>query len=130
MLQFEQIAALSNGTDIPNLIAQFVQYVADNIDHNIRTLDGNYTFHGMGMIAAITPGTKTSNPILRVKVTSGDIAMVGRVPIQYHREESFGMTEVMYQKLHDVKLQDPTAHLDILWKVPSCLDLQGRCGLE
>ena len=83
VLQFEQSAALSNGTDIPNFIAQFIQYVADNVDHNIRTLDGidTCTFHGMGMIAAVTPGTKTSNPILRVKVTCSDIAMVGRVPI-------------------------------------------------
>lgn len=65
------------------------------------------------MIATITPGTNTSNPILRVKVTSSDIAMVGRVPIQYHRKDSLGMTAVMY---HDMKAQDPTAHLDILWK--------------
>ncbi len=66
-----------------NFISQFVQYVADNVDHNIRTLDGNDIFHGMGMIAAVTPGTKKSNPILRVKVISRDIAMV---PIKYHRE--------------------------------------------
>ena len=42
--------------------------------------------------------------------------MVGRVPIQYHREESLGMTAVTYQKLYDMKAQDPTARLDILWK--------------
>ena len=86
MHQFERSAALSYGTDIPNFISQFVQYVADNVDHNIRTLDGNDTFHGMGMITAITPGTKKSNPILRMKVSSRDIAMVGQVPIKYHRE--------------------------------------------
>lgn len=57
--QFEENAALSHGTDIPNFESQFVQYVADNVDHNIRTLDGNDTFHGMGMIAAITPGTNS-----------------------------------------------------------------------
>ena len=68
------------------------------------------------MIAAITPGSMRSNPILRVKVTAKDIASVGRVPIQYHREESLGMTAVTYGKLHDMKASDPTAHLDILWK--------------
>ena len=66
--QFEQNAVLSYGTDIPNYSSQFVQYVADNVDHNIKTLDGNDTFHGMGMIAVITPKIKKSNPILRVKV--------------------------------------------------------------
>ena len=32
----------------------FTTFVADNFDHNIATLDGKGTFHGMGMIAAIT----------------------------------------------------------------------------
>lgn len=109
-------AALSHGTDIPGFTSQFFQYVADNVDHNIRTLDGKNTFHGMGMIAAVTPGSKKSNPILRVKVTAKDIASVGHVPVQYHREESLGMTAVTYGKLHDMKASDPTKHLDILWK--------------
>ena len=76
--------------DIPSFTpSQFVPYIiADNVDHNIRTLDGNDTFHGMGMIAAVTPGFKRSNPIIRVKVTAKDIASVGHVSIQYHREES------------------------------------------
>ena len=30
----------------------FTQFVADNFDHNVRTLDGLGTFHGMGIIAA------------------------------------------------------------------------------
>ena len=29
-----------------------VHFVADNVDHNIRTLDGLNTFHGMGIISA------------------------------------------------------------------------------
>ena len=57
--------------------SQFVQYVADNVDHNIRTLDGNNTFHGMGMIAAITPGVSKSKTIPRVNVTPKDIAAIG-----------------------------------------------------
>jgi hypothetical protein len=38
-----------------------VQYVADNADHNLCTLDGKGTFHGMGIIAAITPASKKEN---------------------------------------------------------------------
>ena len=33
----------------------FTQWVADNVDHNVATLDGLGTFHGMGMIAVSTP---------------------------------------------------------------------------
>ena len=35
-----------------------VLFAGDNVDHNIITLDGKGTFHGMGMIAALTPGRK------------------------------------------------------------------------
>jgi hypothetical protein len=52
-----------NGMGIPNFTDQFVQCVADNVDHNIRTLYSHGTFHGMGVIAAITPGTKPSKPV-------------------------------------------------------------------
>ena len=109
--RFEQNAVLSYGTNTPNYSSQFVQYVADNADHNIRTLDGNDTFHGMGMIAIVTPGTKNSNQILRVKVTP---AAVGRVPVYYHN--SVGMTAVVFEKLHNFRAEDPTAYLDVLWK--------------
>ena len=114
--QFEKNAVLSYGTDIPHYSSQFVQYVADNVDHNIRTLDGNDTFHGMGMIAIVTPGTKNNNQILRVKVTPQDIAAVGRVPVYYHREDSVGMNAVVFEKLHNFTAEDPTANLDVLWK--------------
>jgi len=30
----------------------FTHFIADNVDHNIRTLDGYGTFHGMGIVAA------------------------------------------------------------------------------
>ena len=52
--RFGQNAAADQGTDIPEHSSQFVQYAADNVDHNIRTLDGNNTFHGMGIIAMVT----------------------------------------------------------------------------
>ena len=37
----------------------FTQWVADNVDHNVATLDGEGTFHGMGIIAVSTPEDKT-----------------------------------------------------------------------
>ena len=114
--QFERNAVLSYGTDIPDYSSQFVQYVADNVDHNIRTIDGNNSFHGVGMIAAITPDVRKSNPMIRMKVTPKDVAAIGRVPIQYIREDSLGENILKYEKLHSFEAMDPTANLDILWK--------------
>ena len=81
--KYERSAAASHGTDIPGYTpGRFMQYIADNIDHNTRTLDGTGTFHGMGIIAAITPGTKTSKPAPNKVVTAG------RINIPHYQEPS------------------------------------------
>ena len=43
----EPLATLPNNS--------FVQWSADNVDHNLATLDGKGTLHGMGIIASVTP---------------------------------------------------------------------------
>ena len=67
------------------------------------TLDGHGTFHGMGIIAAVTPETSSVRSIPRVKVISLDVASIGKVQIRFHKEESCGMSAVTYQKLLDLK---------------------------
>ena len=48
----------------------FVQHVADNADHDTCTLDGKGTFHGMAIIAAITPGVQNLKVIVPRKKVS------------------------------------------------------------
>lgn len=47
----------------------FLQYVFDNADHNINTIDGRNTFHAMGVIEIATPLNlvKSSNRIEKLK---------------------------------------------------------------
>ena len=81
--KYERSAAVAQGTEIPGYTpGHFVQYSADNVDHDLRTLDGTGTFRGMGIIAAITPGTKATIPIPIRKVSAEDIAKVGRIEIR------------------------------------------------
>ena len=55
--KFEASAANANNTDINSFLTDmFIQYVADNVYHSLRTLDGHNTFHGMGLVACITLG--------------------------------------------------------------------------
>ena len=80
--KYKRSAAVAQGTEIPGYTpGQFVQYSADNVNHNLRTLDGTGTFHGMGIIASITPGTKATIPIPIRKVSVQDMAKVGRIEI-------------------------------------------------
>ena len=43
---------------IPNA---FTQWVADNVDHYVMTLDGLGSLHGMGIIAISTSSSATSS---------------------------------------------------------------------
>ena len=39
-----------------NLNGSFSQWSADNFDHNVCTVDGKSTLHGMGIVVSTTPG--------------------------------------------------------------------------
>ena len=112
---FNNNAALSQGTDIPSFNGKFAQYAADNVDHNTRTLDGHNTFHGMGMIAVVTPGTKHSRNVARRKVIPEEISATGKVEIHPCGPRQVNV-EIKYKDLVLVRAEDPTASLDILWK--------------
>ena len=60
VLRFEKNAADTAATDIlgENIDSGDVAilFVSDNVDHNILTIDGKGSFHGMGIIAPLTPG--------------------------------------------------------------------------
>ena len=42
---------------------KFTQFVADNVDHNVATLDGKGTFHGMGIISISTGTAQQSEDV-------------------------------------------------------------------
>ena len=65
VLNFERSAACFKGTDVL-ADEHFGMYVADNVDHNLRTLDGHGTFHGMGLIVAATPASNQRQVVTRI----------------------------------------------------------------
>ena len=115
-LLFKQNAAVEQGTCIPEYNGQFVQYVADNVDHNLRTIDGHNTFHGMGIIATVTPGTTVMNRAPRKKVCKQEIASAGRIDIVPPSHPRKAILEVKFNEAIIAKIEDPTATLDVLWK--------------
>ena len=92
--------------------------MSDNVDHNTQSLDGLNTFHGMGMIKAVTLGIKcTSRIILCVEVTAEYVA-VAKVDIHFYKNvERFNIN---YEKLSEISKDDNSRNTDILWKL-SCL---------
>ncbi len=78
VLRFEKNAA---DLAVPDMLVEDMDlldigllFAGDNVDHNILTLDGKGTFHGMGIIAALTPGRKKDRLIPRKNIANLDFA--------------------------------------------------------
>lgn len=102
-----------------NEASKFSQWVADNADVNICTIDGLSTFHSMGIIESVTPPPASTafNGIYRVSdVPSATVlGRYGNVPIhifEKHHESGHAKMETKPIKNLDPIL--PTAS-DILW---------------
>ena len=76
---------------------QFIQYIADNVDHNTRTFDGKGTFHGMGITATITPGRKISKLVPKKDVPPEELAAAGEINICHYRNQAEHTTPLFYK---------------------------------
>ena len=94
---------------------KMVLFAADNVDHNIVTLDGKGTFHGMGMLAAVTPGHKVTHTVRRRNMSDLNTIEQTKVDIVEHRFARQALSSVNFQPL---PILDDIAHnIDILWEM-------------
>lgn len=69
-----------------------LMFAANNVDHNIMTLDGKDTFHGMGMLAAITSGRQVRRTILRSRIEVLMIVELTEVDVKKCRFKNMPVT--------------------------------------
>ena len=123
--RFESSAASSQGTSFDLSDEQFVQYVADNVDHNTGTLDGHNTFHGMGIIAAVTPQLVRTKSVPRVRASAEDLVAVGKVNIYFYTQSGNRMEELKFRKLIDLScVEDTSEKLDFIFKIGRSLKIR------
>lgn len=103
----------------------FTQWVADNVDHNVDTLDGQGTFHGMGIIAVSSP--RDNRPLVsRSRVINRQPRMKpeelvkdkGVQIFRYINEQEKGLASLKFKPL--IQLQIPYTlssdlSSDLLW---------------
>ncbi|KAK7088302.1 hypothetical protein V1264_022235 [Littorina saxatilis] len=118
VLTYEMNAAVSENNVAFQVDGHFTQYIADNLDHNTATLDGWNTFHGMGMIATVTPIIgKTDRIRRRTDVKPEEIVKRAKVDIQYYnRQACDGLLKLKFEHLENVFVEDVTSKVDLLWK--------------
>lgn len=80
--------------------------MADNVDHQIKTLDGMRPFHGMGMLAASTLGSKDNKAICHdISATPSKTSVIAKVPIRYFFSSTTDLT-LAYDVLKDFNMDD------------------------
>lgn len=107
---FSALNILGMDIDMQN---QALLFTADNVDHNILTIDENETFHGMGMIAALTPGQKTGQSITRQEL---NIVENSKVNIVGHHFSRHVLQYITFRELLSPAERDN--RIDLLWELP------------
>ena len=115
MEQEEVMPSISSGS--------FVQWSADNVDHNCRTLDGKGTFHGMGIIASVTPSIPSASTVVgrgSYGKKISDISSKRSIPIsEYVGKATFpeSLTLQPYSLLQEKTITNSRKRrsLDIVW---------------
>ena len=72
-----------------------VQCTGHNVDHSIHTSDGKDTFHGVGMVAALTQG-RTPNPIIPRRSIS---------ELKYADRNKQGLKRTLFNKTRQCNIQ-------------------------
>lgn len=111
----------------------FIQFVADNADVNVHTLDGLGTFHSMGMINCVTPKAYNENSRGLFRVTNVPSAAVlrnlGEIPIQTFERQTAPseLHRLTVQKVNNIDPIIPRAS-DLLWMYGKSNDVPDICG--
>lgn len=99
----------------------FNQFVFDNIDFNVCTIDGLNTFHAMGGIRCITPSSSIEKgsemPRLKESTSTKDMGSLGIVPLQTFQGSGASLQSV---KVKQIEVPNEAHHpelFDTLWLV-------------
>jgi len=98
------LAFLGSGYGAPII----VQFVADNADHNMRTLDGYNTFHGMGIISACLhdcnfAAVNPKLPRLTSRMTAINLCSGHGIPIRvYSKMFGVGIDHLNLKSVHSL----------------------------
>ena len=93
----------------------FITIAADNVDHNVRTLDGHETFHGMGFIAIVANiGTFVLEPsvLFRLNNYTNVEELVKKSITSYDLPDQPGLILFIFKLHKDFKVMLPFININ------------------
>ena len=97
--------------------SQCIKFVADNVDHNTRTIDGMNTFHGMGIIGVFHPAVTYNKAVPRQSVTLDHGKSAKSVKVIFFKGNAASFHSLKFSKLPDIQPLNEFTPLDVLWKI-------------
>ena len=99
--------------------------MADNVDHNMVTLNGHNTVHVMGMMGCLTPGEfGNTMPIMKRNIPKEEILALSKDTIIISRiKEAAYLKNVTFHQLHEIKKCEP-CDIDMLYSVTKLLHIR------
>ena len=127
--RFKQSVVQSDGNDLPPYGPNVcIQWAADNVDHNVKTLDGTGTFHGMGIISiSVGPATDSDEvPVKRLtRVTVGNLVRGRGVQIlRYIPPQQPVLSQIVFAPFESLG----TLKITTSSELAACLDLVWQTG--
>lgn len=105
----------------------FVQYAADNVDHDVCSLDGLATLHAMGIVSISYHNDNTTerdipeNPVPRMKILkAADVATRNKIPVLPCTLNDESMSGIAFQpQFHAAHpyVLSTSLNLDMLWHI-------------
>ena len=114
----------------------YIQFVFDNADYNVSTLDGHRTFHAMGGIKCVTPADKVHADAPVPRTGSSNPEAVGSHGITevkiYHQPMTPGYSLLKAENIRTLSLESDSVgtsrRLDALWMSGTWLQILPRPG--
>ena len=136
VLRFKQSVVQTDGVNLPaSGPDMFTQWSADNVDHNVATLDGQGTFHGMGIMSMsvrcmdsetsagrISCGSFGEKPIKRLaRVNSASVVKGKGIPLHYYSQPNLPPLQQLYfrpiSELNYPYILPDSVNDNLLWQV-------------
>ena len=98
--------------------AHIFQYVGDNVNHDIATIDGLNTFHGMGLVEVSTPELPAKELSAPRKEVSGDeMTSIGTVPIYTYQKPAKSQPRTFVCLTNSGDTHDNEWKGETLWRI-------------
>jgi len=115
---YKKNAAIAQGVGVEEVAENAVLHlIADNVDHNANTLNGENVIHMMGQMGAVTPAVAHRKHIARNKISLEEIKRIGHHNIIFQRDPKGALQRLKYPTIRLLAEDIENTKLDILWQV-------------